>query len=63
MNSREISRFVLIGVMAKVLKHLLQINFNFVECFDGINPTQIIGISQSWIGICPLTWVDGMGLI
>lgn len=47
MNSREISRFVLIGVMAKVLKHLLQINFNFVEGFDGINPTRIISINQS----------------
>jgi hypothetical protein len=46
-NSREISRFVLIGVMAKVLKHLLQIDFNFIECFDGISPKQIISINQS----------------
>jgi hypothetical protein len=43
----EVSRLMLIGVMAEVLKHLFQINFNFVECLDGINPmhdisTQVI---------------------
>jgi hypothetical protein len=38
----EVSRLMLIGVMAEVLKHLLQINFDFVECFDSINPVHDI---------------------
>jgi len=40
-DCREVGRLVLVRVMAEVLKHLLQINFNFAEGLDGINPAMI----------------------
>lgn len=38
----EVGRLVLVGVMAEVLKRLLQIDFNFVEGLDGISPARDI---------------------
>jgi hypothetical protein len=36
----EVGRFVLVRVMTEMLKCLFEINFNFVECFDGFNPAR-----------------------
>ena len=43
----KVGRFVLVCLMAEMLKHFFEIHFNFVECFDGISPKQIISINQS----------------
>jgi hypothetical protein len=38
----EVGRFVLVRVMAEVLKRLFQINFNFIEGFNGVDPAHAI---------------------
>jgi hypothetical protein len=55
----EVCRLVLVRVMAEVLKHLLQIKFNFVEGFDGINPAHDISARATLNAIFRLTWGDG----
>ena len=55
----EVGRLVLGRVMAEVLKHLLQINFNFVEGLDGINPVHDISARATLNAIFRLTWGDG----
>jgi hypothetical protein len=52
----EVCRLVLVRVMAEVLKHLLQIRFNFL---DGINPAHDISARATLNAIFQLTWGDG----
>lgn len=51
MDCGKVGRFVFIRLMAKVLQGLLQINFNFTEGFDGIDPAQILVRKSFWIEI------------
>jgi len=38
----KVGRFVLVCLMAEMLKHFFEIHFNFVECFDGITSARDI---------------------